>query len=151
MKLNNEDTEQISIALFCFSNAAIFLLFCFQYHFCVFGQCIIFINLHLDSYPSINLSKHCGNKVPNFATLLSCPSIGTAIKQCQENKKQVFISIGGATEGYVNNINNAERAKEFATRIWNLFLGGKATPSYRPFGEYGLLFYSSENLQCNTS
>ena len=97
--------------------------------------------LCLDSYPSINLSKHCGQKVQNFVTLLNCPAIGTAIKQCQENKKQVFISIGGATKGYVNNINDAERAKEFATRIWNLFLGGKATPSYRPFREYELLFY----------
>ena len=120
------------------------LLFCFQYNFCVFVQCILvilFIYLCLDSYPSINLSKHCGQKVQNFVTLLSCLAIGTAIKQCQENKKQVFISIGGATKGYVNNINDAERAKEFATRIWNLFLGGKATPSYRPFGEYELLFY----------
>ena len=53
------------------------------------------------------------------------------IKKCQAAGKIVTISLGGATGGAT--FSSDGQAEQFATTIWNLFLGGSS--STRPFGD----------------
>ena len=52
------------------------------------------------------------------------------IKTCQSKGKAITLSLGGAT-GQIG-FSSDSQAQQFATQIWNLFLGGSS--STRPFG-----------------
>ena len=114
---------------------------------CLNQDCFIYINCpcysgwFVDNYPTINLSKHCGLiGNPAYPKLLLCEQfVKAAIKTCRTNKKRVYISLGGATKTY--GLESEEKAKIFAKRVWDLFLGGK--DNVRPFGEYVRFFYLS--------
>ncbi|KAK9764544.1 Chitinase 2 [Basidiobolus ranarum] len=66
---------------------------------------------------------------PN-TNMVNCPSIGDDIKFCQSRGKSVILSLGGAGGSY--GFQDDTQAKNFATQVWNLFLGGKSDT--RPFG-----------------
>ena len=80
------------------------------------------------------MSKHCGLVGnPDYPKLLACEQfVKAAIETCQANEKRVYISLGGATKDY--GLESEEKARVFAKRVWDLFLGGKN--NLRPFGKY---------------
>ncbi|EJD51093.1 glycoside hydrolase [Auricularia subglabra TFB-10046 SS5] len=83
--------------------------------------------------PQLNLANICnGNDQEVFpgSQLPNCQFLEADIKKCQEKGKTVTLSMGGATGG--NAFTDDNHAREFATQIWNLFLGGKSDT--RPFG-----------------
>jgi len=83
--------------------------------------------------PELNLANSCENKTAAFPHTLSCPDVAAGIKKCQAAGKKVILSIGGAT-GY-NVFTSAAAAKEFASTMWNMFLGGVNSGFPRPFGD----------------
>ncbi|KAJ1919923.1 Chitinase 2 [Mycoemilia scoparia] len=85
-------------------------------------------NAGSDSPPGLNLANACETTF-NDSSLLHCPDTGKGIKQCQEKGKIVLLSLGGAAGSY--GFNNDEEAAQFADRIWDMFMGGKA--DRRPF------------------
>jgi chitinase len=80
---------------------------------------------------SRNFSFHCDTVCKDRSSVLCCPSIGSAIRQCQKNKKIVLLSLGGAAGTYF--FTSEDAAKQFADGIWNMFLGG-TSGDLRPFG-----------------
>ncbi|EFA86365.1 chitinase [Heterostelium album PN500] len=82
--------------------------------------------------PEVNLANLCQNTFPQYPLLMDCPEMGDAIKYCQSKGKIVTISLGGAVGAY--GLSSPSEAQEFASTVWNLFLGGNN--SYpRPFGD----------------
>lgn len=61
---------------------------------------------------------------------LKCKTLSSDIKSCQAKGKLVTLSLGGA----VGNVSftGDDQAKDFAEKIWDLFLGGSS--GTRPFG-----------------
>lgn len=82
--------------------------------------------------PGLNFAFHCEKGSPGYPFLLRCPKIEAAIKECQANGKEVLISLGGAVGGY--GFKDDAEAKLFASRVWNLMLGGTDLANIRPFG-----------------
>jgi len=82
--------------------------------------------------PGLNFARHCTGtfgyeKYPKY---LNCPGIANQIRQCQKKGKKILLSIGGGSRWV--GFRDGERARLFATNLWNLFLGGKAP--LRTFG-----------------
>lgn len=75
--------------------------------------------------PSINLSGHC-----NPATG-GCTVVSQNIKFCQRMGVKVLLSIGGGVGNY--SLASPTDAKNFATYLYNHFLGGRSTA--RPLGD----------------
>ena len=90
-------------------------------------------------YPSVDFSNACFDHTPrqNAAgaiRLLHCPEMTRAIRKCQQNRKIVLLSIGGA----VSKVDfNAEKdAIDAAAMLWDLFGSGNGQdPGMRPFGD----------------
>ncbi|RUS14317.1 glycoside hydrolase family 18 protein [Endogone sp. FLAS-F59071] len=67
--------------------------------------------------------------------LPKCPGLEDDIKTCQRGGKKVQVALGGAIPASIGyGFSGDSDAKAFAKVIYNVFLGGKATPSLRPFG-----------------
>ncbi|KAF3917938.1 Endochitinase [Dactylellina cionopaga] len=91
-------------------------------------------------FPVINLSNQCGNvfmyaeNAKNKTDILTCPSIGDQIQQCQAIGKKILLSLGGATwnePGWPS----VQAARDSANSIWAMFgPPGGAPFKYRPFG-----------------
>ncbi|KAK9760247.1 Chitinase 2, partial [Basidiobolus ranarum] len=84
--------------------------------------------------PALNLANTCNlkdNATFPSTGLLNCPIVSNDIKFCQSRGKSIILSLGGAGGSY--GFQNDTQAQEFATQIWNLFLGGKSDT--RPFGD----------------
>ncbi|KAF9523546.1 glycoside hydrolase superfamily [Crepidotus variabilis] len=83
--------------------------------------------------PEINLANTCSSNSGVFAgtSLANCQFMAADIKSCQSKGKLITLSVGGAT-GAAGFTSDAQ-AQQFATTIWNLFLGGSS--STRPFGD----------------
>lgn len=88
------------------------------------------------SRPGLNLAFHCETTFPGYPFLLNCPSIGNDIATCQRRGVKIFISIGGATFG--DSFTSETAASNFATQIWNMYLGGSDSAFQRPFGSVKL-------------
>ncbi|EFA81365.1 chitinase [Heterostelium album PN500] len=82
--------------------------------------------------PGLNLANMCGSLYPGYSQLLQCPAVGSGIQTCQTKGKAVILSLGGAVGSY--GFSSSAQAQQFATTVWNMFLGGN-NPTYpRPFG-----------------
>jgi chitinase len=89
----------------------------------------------VDSLPGLNFAFHCGGGVtPEHPYLFRCTEIEEGIKSCQQNKKQVLLSLGGATGHAI--LGSKENAVKLANTLWQLFLGGNDVnkKNLRPFG-----------------
>ncbi|XP_054782587.1 G-type lectin S-receptor-like serine/threonine-protein kinase CES101 [Prosopis cineraria] len=62
---------------------------------------------------------------------LSCPTIGTSIKYCQQQGIKVMLYVAG--EGWNVTLSSADKARSVSDYLWNTFLGGNS--SSRPFGD----------------
>ncbi|RUS25367.1 glycoside hydrolase superfamily [Jimgerdemannia flammicorona] len=60
----------------------------------------------------------------------NCASLGKEVAYCQSIGKTILLSIGGA-EGVIV-LKSASDAQDFATKVWNAYLGGRGS---RPFGK----------------
>ena len=99
---------------------------------CMFDDLII---LFYSKVPALNFAYHCETPVsPEYPFLLRCPEIEKGIKECQKRGKRVLMSIGGATGD--GTLPDADKAKEFARTLFDLFLGGSRYQKIRPFGRY---------------
>ena len=99
-----------------------------------FNDCVITCVINnfvviLDHYPSINLANHCNKTFKGYPGLLHCSKVADQIKQCQQQGKQIIISLGGAAGLY--SFSSSSQAIQFATTVWKLFLGGESI--LRPF------------------
>lgn len=81
--------------------------------------------------PMLNLANACEKTEFPGTSLLSCPSVGSNIKTCQQNGKTVLMSLGGAAGSY--GFSNDADAEAFADTIWNVYGGGNSDT--RPFGD----------------
>ena len=85
--------------------------------------------------PALNFAYHCETPVSaEYPFLLRCPKIEEGIKECRRRGKKVIMSIGGATGD--GTLPDADKAREFAKTLYNLFLGGSLYKDIRPFGRY---------------
>ncbi|EMD33967.1 glycoside hydrolase family 18 protein [Gelatoporia subvermispora B] len=96
---------------------------------------VAFLNVFFssDGLPSIDLANTCNvndDAVFSGTQLPDCSFLASDIETCQAAGKIVTMSLGGATgaAGFTSD----SQASEFATTIWDLFLGGSS--STRPFG-----------------
>ncbi|GJE89922.1 glycoside hydrolase family 18 protein [Phanerochaete sordida] len=84
--------------------------------------------------PVIDFANTCNqwdDSVFPGTALANCQAAMEAdIKTCQSKGKAITLSLGGAT-GQIG-FSSDSQAQQFATQIWNLFLGGSS--STRPFG-----------------
>lgn len=94
---------------------------------------IFFDTRNPGTLPGINLSNHCGKLYPGYTSLLDCSDMADQIKECQSNEIKVMISLGGAAGQY--GFTSDDQAEQFATTIWNMFLGGNDANIPRPFGD----------------
>lgn len=70
--------------------------------------------------------------------LVDGSSLVPAIKKCQAAGKLVILSMGGA-EGYADvTLSSDADGENIADQVWNLFLGGTASSTLRPFGSLKL-------------
>ncbi|KAJ7832605.1 glycoside hydrolase family 18 protein, partial [Mycena leptocephala] len=95
---------------------------------------IAFVNSFIGGVPNLNLGNASsfphGTCNDNGASG-NCQSLAAGIQACQAAGKLVTLSLGGGgTTGAV--FSSDSDAKNFATTIWNNFLGGSS--SHRPFG-----------------
>ena len=92
-----------------------------------------FIDFILARYPSLNLALHCGPVAAEqgYPGLYKCHDVPEAIKICQS--RGIKVVIGLRSEAGPKWLHKAGDGKEFAGKIWNLFLGGN--DKRRPFGE----------------
>lgn len=80
----------------------------------------------------MNLAVHCGvikNKA--YPDLFTCGGIGTAIQECHKRGIKVLIGIQGNKGPQF--LTKPGEGKLFATRVWDLFLGGHNSKGLRPF------------------
>ncbi len=81
--------------------------------------------------PILNFSFHCEEPYDDKnPTLLRCPQIERGIISCQQKRKKVLLSLGGASGAYF--FTSDAHAEMFAQTTWDMFMGGSSP--YRPFG-----------------
>lgn len=90
-------------------------------------------------YPTVGFGPSCGGSNSEQAAagatgLVSCPTLGSEITQCQQQYgKVILLSMGGYLAD--SNFTSAGQATTFANTVWNLFGAGTALSSaLRPFG-----------------
>ncbi|KAL8722222.1 MAG: hypothetical protein Q9225_001267 [Loekoesia sp. 1 TL-2023] len=106
-------------------------------------------------YPTINLGAACGGpstkmQAAGASGLISCPTMENDIKTCQGLGKKVLLSLGGskATTAFSSD----SQASDFATKLWNLFGGGKGeTAEMRPFGSAVIDGFDVDNEDHSTA
>jgi len=83
--------------------------------------------------PVMNFANICSEGSGTFpgTKLADCSFLATDIQHCQAKGKMVTLSLGGA--GAQVGFSSDSQAAEFATTIWNMFLGGNG--GMRPFGD----------------
>ena len=87
--------------------------------------------LNASGGPRLNFAFHCKTRYDDQNPFLKrCPEIERAIIGCQQKRKKVLLSLGGATGSY--SFTDDAHAERFAETTWNMFLGGQS--SVRPFG-----------------
>lgn len=64
-----------------------------------------------------------------MTSFLKCPTIESQIKYCQGRGIKIFIDVR-ITTGF----ETKEKAEEFATQLWSLFLEGNYARKWRTFG-----------------
>ena len=75
------------------------------------------------------MANHCNTSFPGYPDLLNCTKIASHIKTCQDYGRKIILSLGGAAGVY--GFSSSNEAENFATTIWNLFLGGYS--NVKPF------------------
>ncbi|KAL7786722.1 hypothetical protein V8C37DRAFT_405279 [Trichoderma ceciliae] len=89
-------------------------------------------------YPELSLSTLGGPSAAQQAAgatnLQDGSSLVSAIKACQSSGKLVILSMGGAVGFSQVTLTGDSQGQQVADMVWNLFLGGTATPTLRPFG-----------------
>ncbi|KAF7378497.1 Glycoside hydrolase family 18 protein [Mycena sanguinolenta] len=88
---------------------------------------IAFVDSFSGGVPDLNLANTCDD---NGATG-TCASLAAGIEACQAMGKIVTLSLGGAGTTTARFATDTD-ATNFATTIWNSFLGGSG--AHRPFG-----------------
>jgi chitinase len=103
-----------------------------HYDALVLGFVIIFgDSLNASGGPRLNFSFHCETPYDDKnPTLLRCPQIEKGIVACQQKRKKVLLSLGGASGAYF--FRDDTHAEMFAQLTWDMFMGG--TSDVRPFG-----------------
>ena len=101
-------------------------------------------------YPGLNLGATCAGgpsaaqQAKGATGLLSCPDVAKDITTCQKSGKKVFLSLAGAVAE--SSIPSDDKAKELATKLWDLFGEGKGeTPEVRPFGAVNIDGFDIDN------
>lgn len=93
-------------------------------------------------YPSLSLSTLNGpssaQKAAGATNLQDGSSLVPAIQACQAAGKLVILSMGGAVGFSEVTLSGDSQGQSVADMVWNLFLGGTATPTLRPFGSVKL-------------
>ncbi|KAL7903997.1 hypothetical protein GGI35DRAFT_472743 [Trichoderma velutinum] len=93
-------------------------------------------------YPELSLSTLGGSssaqKAAGATSLKDGSSLVPAIKACQAAGKLVILSMGGAVDYSQVTLSSDSQGQQIADTIWNLFLGGTANPTLRPFGSVKL-------------
>ncbi|KAB5524199.1 hypothetical protein DKX38_021948 [Salix brachista] len=77
--------------------------------------------------PRLNLEANCD---PNAG---GCTWLSNGITSCQKQGIKVLLSIGGRSGNY--SLSSADDAIKVAYYIWNSFLGGHESSSFRPLGD----------------
>ena len=103
-----------------------------QYDALVLGFVITFGDaLNASGAPRLNFSFHCETAYDEAnPLLLRCPQIGRGIVACQQKRKKVLLSLGGASGSYT--FTSDAQAESFAQMVWEMFMGGNG--AIRPFG-----------------
>jgi chitinase len=103
-----------------------------QYDAIVLAFLIIFEDArNATGAPALNFSFHCETPFDRQnASLLRCPQIGRGIVACQQKRKKVLLSLGGASGAY--SFTSDAQAEKFAQTVWDMFMGGNSPT--RPFG-----------------
>ncbi|PTB62220.1 glycoside hydrolase family 18 protein [Trichoderma citrinoviride] len=93
-------------------------------------------------YPELSLSTLGGPSAAQRAAGATNLQDGTplvpAIQACQAAGKPVILSMGGAVDFSAVTLTGDSQGQQIADTVWNLFLGGTANPSLRPFGSVKL-------------
>lgn len=93
-------------------------------------------------YPALSLSTLGGpsaaQKAAGATNLQDGSSLVPAIQACQAAGKLVILSMGGDISDSQVTLTGDSQGQAVADMIWNLFLGGTATPTLRPFGSVKL-------------
>ncbi|KAL6821945.1 hypothetical protein V8C40DRAFT_163624 [Trichoderma camerunense] len=93
-------------------------------------------------YPELSLSTLGGpsaaQKSAGATNLQDGTSLVPAIKACQAAGKLVILSMGGAVDFSAVTLTGDAQGQQIADTVWNLFLGGTANPTLRPFGSVKL-------------
>jgi chitinase len=103
-----------------------------QYSAVVIGFISIFKDpANASGAPHVSLTTHCGVRIDAAnPSLYRCPAIERDIIDCQQQRKKVLISLGGAKGSY--SLPTAAEGEAFAQTTWDMFLGGVGP--LRPFG-----------------
>ncbi|KAF9072609.1 glycoside hydrolase superfamily [Rhodocollybia butyracea] len=107
--------------------------YCQQNTVDVFPLAFLDVFFGIGGLPEVNFANICNDvddAVFPGTDLANCQFMASDIETCQAMGKIVTLSMGGAT-GAATFTSDAQ-AEQFATLIWNLFLGGSS--STRPFG-----------------
>jgi chitinase len=87
--------------------------------------------LNASGGPRLNFSFHCETPYDEAnPVLLRCPQIERGIIACQQKRKKVLLSLGGASGSYT--FASDQQAETFAQTTWDMFMGGNSP--IRPFG-----------------
>lgn len=93
-------------------------------------------------YPELSLSTLDGPSKAQSAAgatdLQDGSSLVSAIEACQSAGKLVILSLGGAVGFADVTLDSDDQAQQIAETLWNLFLGGTADSTLRPFGSLKL-------------
>ena len=114
---------------------------------------LIDFNFMNTTYPKIDFSGGCGGQTPeqtkkNATGLLHCVQMAAAIRNCQSKQKKVLLSIGGAMGSAGINLASDDQANSVAEMLWDLFGGGNASVSMRPFGRVKLDGFDVGEFSC---
>ncbi|KAL8661400.1 MAG: hypothetical protein Q9202_005642 [Teloschistes flavicans] len=137
-------TSQVSLAQMCQDENVDIVILAFLTTF--FGA---------GGYPSLNFGAACGSpssamQAAGASGLLSCPTMENDIKTCQSLGKQVLLSLGGAEA--TTAFSSDSQVSDFATKLWNLFGGGKGeSADMRPFGSAVLDGFDIDNEDHSTA
>ncbi|KAJ6586055.1 glycoside hydrolase superfamily [Mycena capillaripes] len=88
---------------------------------------IAFVDSFSGGVPDLNLGNTCDDN----GVTGTCASMAAGIQACQEMGKIVTLSLGGGGTTTARFASDSD-ATNFATTIWNMFLGGSG--AHRPFG-----------------
>ncbi|KAL6875924.1 hypothetical protein HDV57DRAFT_510708 [Trichoderma longibrachiatum] len=93
-------------------------------------------------YPELSLSTLGGpsaaQRAAGATNLQDGTSLIPAIQACQAAGKLVILSMGGAVDFSAVTLSSDSQGQQLADTVWNLFLGGTANPTLRPFGSVKL-------------